>query len=116
VGIENFSTENWVTGSGVQENSSASIAAGQDLLERVPLGQNTITGDFHEWAPAANDGTEKAVYLTAFAVDTTSGIADKQVTKAGTFNPELVNWPAGTTAVQMKLAFVGSPISLQTPR
>lgn len=113
---ETFEHETWETGSDEAKTTLVTIGAAQVLPARTPIGQRTSDGLFYEYDLDGTDGTEKPVYLTAFAVDTTSGAAPKQVIKSGTFNPELVEWPATTTALQKSLAFVGTPISLQTPR
>jgi len=113
---QTYTPEQWITGSEPQHDSLGTVATGQTLAARTPMGQNKTTGAFHEWDPAANDGTEIAVRITPFAIDTTSGAATKALIKSGCFNPDLVAWPAGTTDVQKACAFVGTPISLQTPR
>lgn len=113
--IESFSTEVWETGSDGAQTTETELGAGQVLAARVPLGQRASDGLFYQWDPAANDGTEKAVRMTSFAVDTTGGAAKHQAIKSGTFNPELVGWPT-STAIEQAIAFVGSPISLQAPR
>ena len=111
-----FDHEVWETGSEPQITTEGLIAAGQTIDERAPLGVKTASGEFHEWDPAASDGTERAVRITAFKIDTTGGAKNTQLIKTGVFNPELIAWPDGTTDAQKLAAFVGTPISLQTPR
>lgn len=113
---ETYTPQQWVTGSDVPANTLGTVAAGQTLAQYAPLGQKAATGEFHEWDPAAVDGTEIAVRIAPFAIDTSGGALDKQLIKAGSFNPELVAWPGAATAVQKLVAFVGTPISLQAPR
>lgn len=113
--IETNTTEVWETGSDPQVTTLGVITSGQNLAARTPVGQVTATGKFVEWAPGAADGSEVAVYLTAYAVDASGGDVSAQLIKAGTFNPDLVQWPGGSTALQQSLAFVGTPISLQAP-
>lgn len=112
---ETYENEVWQTGSDQMATTSGTIASGQNLAARTPLGQVTASGEFVEWNPAANDGSQVAVRMTANAVDATVGATKAPMIKAGTFNPELVAWPGGVTAVQKELAFVGTPISLQLP-
>lgn len=112
---ETFETEVWETGSDSAQTTLTSIGAGQTIAARTPLGQRASDGLFYVWNPAGVDGTEKAVRIAAFDVDTTGGAKDVQAYKAGTFNPDLVQWPT-STALEQSLTFVGSPISLQTPR
>lgn len=107
--------DNWVTGSDSYQTTLATIASGQNLPDKTPLGQITASGKLVKWVPAANDGSEVAVHMTAYAVDASAADKQAQVIKTGTFNPELVNWPAGVTAAQKLNAFAGTPISLQLP-
>lgn len=112
--IINQPVDNWITGSDPVQTTEATIAAGQNLAARTPLGQVTATGALVAWNPAAEDGSQTAVYLTSYAVN--AQVATKaQVIKVGTFNPEEVNWPEGVTDAQKLTAFVGTPISLQPP-
>lgn len=107
--------DNWVTGSDSYQTTLATVLQGQNLTEKTPLGVIEASGKVVAWDPAAADGSEKAVYITAYAVDATAGDKEAQVIKSGTFNPEQVVWPAGATAAQKLVAFVGTPISLQLP-
>lgn len=113
--VETYTHEVWITGSDPVAHTQGTLAAGNDLPARTPLGQVTATGEFVPWAPAATDGSEVAVRMTAVAVDSTGAAVKTAMIKSGTFNPELVNWPDGTTDLQKALAFVGTPISLQQP-
>ncbi|MCV6612012.1 MAG: head decoration protein [Amphritea sp.] len=112
---ETYDYEVWETGSDKHATTTGTVASGQNLAKRTPLGLVAATGKFVEWNPAANDGSEVAVRLTAIAVDATGADAAAPMIKSGTFNPELVNWPGGATDVQKAGAFVGTPISLQLP-
>ncbi len=112
---ETFSYETWVTGSDPVATTTGTLASGQSVEERTPLGQITASGLFTAWDPTAEDGSETAVRLSAIAIDASSADTDGPMIKAGTFNPDLVNWPDGTTDVQKLTAFVGTPISLQAP-
>jgi len=116
MGVETWTKAQWVTGSDAISHTDGVIASGHNLQERTPMGQNATTAEFHPWDPTANDGTEKAVYLTGHDVDTTGGAKTAGLTKTGTFNPDLVNWPAGVTEAQKATAFVGTGISLQKPQ
>lgn len=113
--MEQYTPETLITGSDQVATTEGTIAAGQTLSRLAPLGQNTTTGEFHLWAPTATDGTEVATRIAPVGIDTTAGIAIQQLYKCGTFNPELIAWPDGTTAAQKLTAFVGTPISLQAP-
>lgn len=106
--------DNWVTGSDSYQTTLATIASGENLAAKTPLGQITASGKLIAWDPAAEDGSEVALYITAYAVDASAGDQQAQVIKSGTFNPEQIVWPTATAA-QKLLAFAGTPISLQLP-
>tara|TARA_R110001606_G_scaffold345513_1_gene494370 strand:+ start:6158 stop:6508 length:351 start_codon:yes stop_codon:yes gene_type:complete len=108
-------TDDWITGSDQPQTTLGTVASGEDLAARTPLGQVTASGKFVAWDPAADDGSQVAVRMSLGAVDATAGDKQAQLIKSGTYNPDLVQWPAGTTAAQKLTAFVGTPISLQLP-
>lgn len=113
--VEAYEYETWHTGSDQPATTSGTYAAAQVIPARTPLGQVTASGEFVAWNPAATDGSEVAVRLSAVAIDTTAAAAKGPMIKGGTYNPELVNWPVGATDIHKALAFVGTPISLQLP-
>lgn len=104
----------------LQENASSepqtygagTIASGETLARLQPLGQVNATKELKAWAPGASDGTEKAVYLAAFDMNTTASTPGVSVIKGGCFNTDALVWPDGVTAVQKLGAFVGTPISV----
>lgn len=112
---ENYSYETWETGKDSTVTTEVTILSGQNITARTPLGQVTASGKIVAWDPAAVDGSEVAVYLAAYDVDASAADKQAQVIKAGTFNTDLVNWPASTAAEKL-LAFAGTPISLQAAR
>lgn len=91
--------------------ASATIGSGIACERLTPLGLVTATGALAIWDPAADSGAEKAVFLAAYAVDTSGGAKMHKVIKSGHWNTDLIVWPDGTTDVQKALAFVGTPIS-----
>ncbi|MEM5529557.1 head decoration protein [Gammaproteobacteria bacterium AS21] len=113
---ETFNHEQWETGSEPQTTTEGVVAVNQILAKYTPLGVKLSTGEFHKWDPAAEDGTQVAVRITPFNIDTTGAVKTQQLIKAGTFNPELISWHEGVTDAQKLAAFVGSPISLQALR
>lgn len=113
--IVNEPTDNWITGSHPYHTALGTIASGETLAARTPLGQVTASGKFVAWDPAASDGSEKAVRLSLYAVDASAADTEAQLIDGGSFNPELVVWPDGVTAAQKLAAFVGTPIVLQLP-
>lgn len=110
--------DDWVTGNDRVCSTSTILAANQGVIpSRTPIGQVTATGEFKVVDLAANDGSQVATRITAYEVDTTVAAQECQAYKVGTFNPELVSWPASfDTAAKKAVAFTGTPISLQTPR
>lgn len=113
--FETYGLEDWITGSDSVTTTAGTVASGQNLAQYAPLGQVTATGKFVEWAPGAADGSEVASRIAPMAIDASGADTPAQLIKTGTFNPELIAWPGGATAVQKETAFVGSPISLQLP-
>lgn len=113
--IVNEPTDDWITGSQPYYTALGTVASGEDLPERTPLGQVTASGKFIAWDPAAVDGSEVALRLSLYAVDATAADKAAQMITGGSFNPDLVNWPVGATAAQKLTAFAGTPISLQLP-
>lgn len=107
--------DNWITGSDPIQTTEGVIASGQNIAARTPLGQVTATGKLVAWNPAAEDGSQVAVYIASYAINATGADTKAQVIKVGTFNPEEVAWPEGVTNAQKLTAFVGTPISLQLP-
>jgi hypothetical protein len=108
-----FNYNSIAAGSDEVATTKAVITSGQNLAQYAPLGQVAATGKLVIWAPGASDGSEKAVYMTANAIDASGADVSSQVYKAGTFNTDLVAFPAATD-VQKLTCFVGTPISLQT--
>lgn len=112
---EQYSPTQWVTGSDFVANTLGWIAKNTTAKQYAPIAQ-LDSGECVLWDPSKNDGSQTAVYLTPFAFTTGTAAEAKNLIKAGTFNPELVAWPSGTTDAQKLTAFVGTPISLQAPR
>ncbi len=113
MGTETHTPEQWNAGNEQQLTTAGTVASGQNVDKYTPLGQVTATGEFVEWDPAANDGSEVATRIAPMAIDATTGAESKQLIKSGSFNEALVAWPAGATAAQKACAFVGTPISVQ---
>ncbi|MBB1489391.1 head decoration protein [Oceanospirillum sediminis] len=113
--MEYFVPKNWVTGSEQVHTTEGRLAAGQQLAEHAPLGQNQTTGEYHLWDPSASDGTQLATRIAPQYLDSSSGAVSVQLIKNGIFNPDEVAWPDGTTEAQKLCAFSGTPISLQKP-
>ena len=105
--------EQFKTGSRAATTNLVTLASGQGVVPaRTPLGQNSTTGLYHKWSPAASDGTQKAVALLIKDTDTTAAAA-ANVYDSGTFNVDLIVWPGTPTAAQKATAFVGTTIQLK---
>lgn len=81
------------------------FAAAQTLLKRTPIARVKDTGEIKAWSPAATDGTEKAIGLTVFDVDTSAGAKESTYNDGGSFNPELIQWPEAATEYQKLACF-----------
>lgn len=114
--IETNTPEVWVTGKPDPVTAVKTIATSLDLPARTPVGQLTSNGHFAEWNPDATTGCAKALGITAYDIDTTGGAQSHEVFMIGTFNPDLVNWPDGTTDLEKATAFSDTAINLQEPR
>jgi hydroxyethylthiazole kinase-like sugar kinase family protein len=112
---EAYEYEVFQTGSDQMVTTAGTVTSGQNVAKRTPMGRVTATGKLVAWAPAASNGSEKAIFLSAIAVDATGADKIAPMIKTGTFNPELINWPDGVTDAQKAGAFDGTPISLQLP-
>lgn len=108
---ETYTPAQELAGSEQPHFASATIGSGVSCERLTPLAQVTATGALALWDPAATNGSEKAVYLAGYAVDTTGGAKTHKVIKSGHWNTDLIVWPDGTTAAQKATAFVGTPIS-----
>ncbi|MBU0791548.1 MAG: head decoration protein [Gammaproteobacteria bacterium] len=60
--------DNWVTGSDSYQTTLATIASGQNLPDKTPLGQITASGKLVKWAPAASDGSQVATHISQYLI------------------------------------------------
>lgn len=85
---------------------------GADCAQFVPVARQTANGKLYPWAPAAEDGTEKALFVSAQPVDV-SEQAIAPIYIEANFNPEALTWPAGIdTLAEQKAAFDGTSIRI----
>ena len=110
--IESYTPSQELAGSEPVTHTIKVIASGEALKRLQPLAMVTATGELKAWAPGASDGSEKAVYLSAFDFTTTLA-TPKKVVKGGHFNESAIVWPDGLTAIQKASAFAGTPISFE---
>jgi hypothetical protein len=108
---ETFTPNHEIAGSEQPHFASATIGATVACSRLTPLGQVTATGALALWDPTADNGSEKAVYLAGYAIDTSGGAKKHKVVKSGHWNTDAIQWPESTTDLQKALAFVGTPIS-----
>lgn len=114
--MQNYSYETWVMGGLPSHTTETELASGQGIIKaRTPIGQNATDGKWYVSKSDATDGTQTALRITAFDVDTSGGATIAGCYFSGTYNPELVNWDESFTDVHKALAFAGTPICLQTP-
>ncbi|MBJ7550749.1 head decoration protein [Marinomonas ostreistagni] len=110
---EVYQKQNIPTTAGSEPTTFANgqVASGVTCPKLTPLALRTADSQIVVWDPAGSGGAEKALFLSAMAIDTTAGAAQKEVIKGGYFNEAAINWPDGMTAVQKAAAFAGTPIS-----
>lgn len=85
---------------------------GEDVAIFTPIARQTADGKLYAWDPAAADGTENALFITAQAVDVSEQAVGPYY-EGGYFNHEALNWPAAIdTLAERKAAFDGTPISI----
>lgn len=112
---ESYNYDDITSGSDQIATTQVTILSGQVLAANTPIGQVTATGKFVNSVRTAVNGSQNPTYITAVAIDATAADVQAQVYKAGTFDPEKLNWDASHTDVSKLTAFVGTPISLQSP-
>lgn len=72
-------------------------------------------GELKPYEPTATDGTQIPVGILVHAVDTTAAAMEAPIYVAGTFHPDLIEWPASIqTDAQRKAVFDGTPINLRS--
>lgn len=108
---ETYTPNQELAGSEQPHFASATIGTSVTCARLTPLGQVSATGALAPWDPSAEDGSEKAIYLAGYAVDTSGGAAKHKVIKSGHWNSDAIVWPESTTDLQKSLAFAGTPIS-----
>jgi hypothetical protein len=111
---ESYNYDDVTSGSDQIATTSVTILSGQVLAANTPIGQVAASGKFINSVRTASDGSQNPVYITPQAIDATGGDVSAQVFKAGTFDPEMLDWDASHTDVSKLNAFVGTPISLQS--
>ena len=90
-------------------SKSETVESGQVLQQFQPVARETSSGKLVAFNPAGADGTNKAVGITAYAVDATGGDVQAAIYFSGNFNTDALVWGAATDA-QKARAFDGSMI------
>jgi prolyl oligopeptidase PreP (S9A serine peptidase family) len=91
-------------------NGSAAVVA----VAATALAGGADNGEIKPFEPTATDGTQIPVGILCHAVDTTDGAEEAPFYVAGTFHPDLLEWPASIqTESQRHAVFDGSPIHLR---
>lgn len=111
-----FSYTTWSTGAHEPKTVRIKVLANTTIPARSPIGVVAASGLAGNYNPKSTAGLQNPVYLSAFDIQTGSAAEWFTVYHEGTFNPDLVNWPASTTEAQKLSAFAGSPIVFQAPR
>lgn len=109
--IENTTYDTFVL-SDVATNTET-LASGQDILARTPLGRVTATGKLIASVATATDGSENPVGLAVFDIDATGGDMDCPIYVSGRFDYNLVEFDASfDTDAKKKAAFDRTAITL----
>jgi len=90
--------EQYITDERLVTTSIGIFSDSQTLLKRTPIARIKASAEIVAWNPAGTDGSEKAIGLTVFEIDTTSGAKEAPYHDSGCFNPELIEWPVSTAA------------------
>lgn len=101
-------------GDGAVRTLSGSFSTGQTLAANTVIARVKATGALVIWAPAASDGTEKAIGITCEAISTSGGAASHPYYISGDYNDAALTWPGSVTAAQKAYAFDGTPITTRT--
>lgn len=91
------------------EHATITIAAGENVAQFTPLKFEAASGHFK----AMTDLETNAQYLSAFAVNATSGAKSHSAIKAISITPSAVNWPDGYAEEKKEGVFAGTPINVQ---
>lgn len=91
------------------EHATITIAAGENVAQFTPLKFEAASGHFK----AMTNAESSAQYLSAFAVDATSGAKSHAAIKAIAITPSAVNWPDGLAEEKKEGVFAGTPINVQ---
>lgn len=106
----------WVTSSEVVTTVGVTVASGHVIKARTLISQDSTTGLYVPWAHDGLNGTNEALYITAYDVDTSASSDSCTVYKSGCFNPDLIEWPENTTDLQKSKVLSGKTLSLQKPQ
>jgi hypothetical protein len=95
---------------------ASSGAAAVTAVSKTSLASGATNGQIKALAPSATDGTAKPVGILIHPVNASGGETDGQIYVDGSFNPDLLVWPASVqTDSQKKALFDGTPIQLRRP-
>lgn len=98
-------------GDGDFNTQPAIVLADEVLAQYEVVARITATGKIVAYDPAAaSTGAEKAIGVTAYAVDATGADVEAAIYVSGYFNTDALVWPAGITAAQKAGAFDGTAI------
>lgn len=106
----------WIVGDPSKvRTSQATVASGQNLAARAVVAF-TAAGKLTAHAPAATDGTEKAVGILVHAIDASAADVVGAYYTAGDFNHSMCVWAAATSTLLLrKAAFAGTGINVAAP-
>lgn len=103
-----------VRGSSLEiDTVTVTIGTGVNVPAYTPMALDSTNNQHFPYDPAGANGRNKALYLSAFAINTAGGAAKHALIRKGGFNVDAINWPATTdTLVKKQAVFAGTPISI----
>lgn len=94
--------------------SQGALVTGTAYVAGQVLGRITASGLFAKHAPAASDGSEKAIAILAYDVATPTSLKKEAIYVGGVFNMDELVWAAATdTDAERAAAFDGTNIVAQ---
>lgn len=94
------------------ENQVETILSGETIVRGCLLGRVTASGKLKVSLAAANDGSQKPVFIAAYGMGTLAADTEAEVYKSGGFRLSALTLGAGHTAASVRAAFDGTPIIL----
>lgn len=94
--------------------TQGALVTGTSYVADQVLGRVTASGLFAKHNPAATDGSENAIAILAYDVETPTALKKEAIYVGGVFNMDALTWHADTdTDLKRAAAFDGTNIVVQ---